>query len=229
MTSPVADPRPPHRTSSPSRPRRTRPVVQAVFALALSAGLLAGDGDPASGQLRPEIGVSLGAVTGFDGDALEQLESDLGVGLDAGLAVTDAWRFGVSGRWSSHGTGTSSLPAGAELWSAAGEVLWRPTGPQGRVRPHLGVRAGVSGVDYDLSRLAVIEIDLVPGARVVEDDAGLFLAPVAGLRVPLSRRFSVELDGEYGFYDVDPVIVGPESEVEGSRGVAVEMTVVAGL
>lgn len=229
MTTSANGPLPPRRLPSGPLLPRPRGVLLGVVALGLAFCLVVGAPAPASPQVRPEAGGSLGGAAGFDGDALVDLESDLVLGLEAGLSVADAWRFTVLSRWSSHATEDSFIPDGADLWTLAGELVWRPPTPEWRVRPHLGVRAGLARVDYDVSNLALLEIDLVPGARVVEDDAGPYLGPVAGLRLPVAGRFALELDGVYGFYDVDPVIVGPEGEPGWSRGVSVEATVVASL
>lgn len=201
---------------------RVPPACALPLALVLTTVLTA----PGSGQVRPEVAFSTGTAFGFDGDALGHLSGDLGVGIGAGIAVNDVWRIALLGRWSSHGATTSTSGA-AELWTAAGELLWRPRVAQWKLRPHLGVRGGLGIVDHETSGFAVI--DLLPGARIVESDTGLLLAPVAGIRLPLSGRLAVEVDGTYGFYDLDPVVVNPSGDPGWSRGLSLEASVVVGI
>lgn len=195
-----------------------------TLALVLTTALAA----PGSGQVRPEATFSTGTAFGFDGDALGHLSGDLGVGIGAGITVNDVWRIALLGRWSSHGATTSTSGA-AELWTAAGELLWRPRVAQWKVRPHLGVRGGLGIVDHETSEFAVLQLDLLPGARIVESDTGPFLAPVTGVRVPLSGRLAVEVDGTYGFYDLDPVVINPSGDPGWSRGLSLEASVVVGI
>lgn len=195
-----------------------------TLALLLTIALAA----PGSGQVRPEVTFSTGTAFGFDGDALGHLSGDLGVGIGAGIPVSDVWRIALLGRWSSHGATTTTSGA-AELWTAAGELLWRPRVAQWKVRPHLGVRGGLGKVDQETSEFAVLQLDLLPGARIVASDTGPFLAPVAGVRVPLSGRLAVEVDGTYGFYDLDPVVVDPSRDPGWSRGLSLEASVVVGI
>lgn len=186
--------------------------------LLLPAALLA----PTAVRAQPEpaLGVSVARLAGFDGGAWEELGAGTAIGVEGRVRLGRSWDVGLALGRSDHAY-TSGLPVSLDLWrlTAGARRTFRLPGLP--LEPFVGGRLGLAVVDYDTSRLAVFEIALAPGARVTDADESLAVEPEAGLRLPLGRRFAVELRGSFLLADVDPVIVPASPPDEWSRALGV--------
>lgn len=192
---------------------RTPARLAPLSTILLLAGIMTGgsfDGPrTAQAQVRPEVGGTVSLVTGLGGDAFSGFEAAIGLGAEVGADLGSGWRVSAGGDWSEHDRETD-LRIPGDLWRFSARIRRALPIPKTRIRPFLGIRGGVTAVDYDTSVLATV--DLLPGSRVIGSNEGILVGPELGVRALLGDRWMGELRGAYEFADVDPVVVGPDEE-----------------
>lgn len=206
-----------------------RPAVVTPLSAVLVLAAIASAGDlftppSAHAQVRPEVGGMVGLMTGMGGDAFSGFADAFGLGAEAGADLGSGWGVSGGGAWSEHDRETD-LGIPGDLWRFSARIRREFRLPETRLHPFLGIRGGVAAVDYDTSVLALVELDLLPGTRVNDSDAGLLIGPELGVTAPLGDRWAGELRGAYEFADVDPVIVGPDEEPGWSHSAVVSASV----
>ncbi len=200
------------------RSRRHVGLTTAALLIALLPAALAA-------QVRPEVGLTAGHAAGLSGPALENLESDAGLGVEAGVELAGTWRlavFHVSNTLPSR----DFLVPDADLATTALEARAH-LAPGWPVRPYAGWQVGVVRVDYDTSIFEAVLF--VEGTEITPEDEGLLHGPTAGVRVPVGRHVAVDAGAAYRFLGLDPAVIGPGEDPRGSGDVALSLTLVGRL
>ena len=178
-----------------------RSRIRSSLAAAASLGVLL----PAalSAQVRPEVGLSVGLDAGLGGEPLDDLETEALVGLEGGVKLAGTWRLALEHRPNALALDLTTS-TGTDLATTTLEVR-RTLGPTAGLRPYASLRIGQASVDYAVAFLA--SAPYPPGAETRSEDAGLLLAPTAGVRFPLGRHAALDLDSSVSFMDLDPPVV----------------------
>jgi hypothetical protein len=187
------------------------PSLLAVFLL--GSWLLAGEAKAQDRSVRPVFGAAPVWITVFGGDAWEGMDGGAGVSALAGIRM-GPWRAALAGTASGHNRDTG-LTREMDLLAFSAELRRNLPIHSFGAWAHVGTRVGLVHQEFDTSTLAVLEIDLVPGTEVTEEDTGVIFGPVAGVTLPVGGPLEIDVSGSYRWADVTPYILGPEAPEPG--------------